>query len=198
MKSRLRVSETVMESLATGLVEALERGCLSWPLPEPPLTDSDLPVNHPKEARDLAEKGLAMLHADRGMFDRHLAIVVDLIVPHRMNLMDDPFEVHERWLLKRIDQLTERMLFAIATEWLSLALDSTFPDTERWWLAIALTDGLANKAYGQPVHQGYHLVESIALAQRPGTWHTQPQDGPLSKAWNPLEVVPSNTAVVAH
>ena len=198
MKSRLKISETVMESLATSLAEALERGCLSWPLPEPPLIDSDLPVNHPKEAKDLAEKGLAMLHADKGMFDRHLAIVVDLIVPHRMNLMDDPFEVHERWLLKRIDKLTERMLFAIATEWLALALDSTYPDTERWWLAIALTDGLANKAYGQPVHQGYHLVESIALAQRPGTWHTQPEEGPQSMAWNPHEVVPRNTAVVAH
>ena len=34
-----------------------------------------------------------MLHADVGMFDRHLSTIVDLIVPHRMNLSDDPFEV---------------------------------------------------------------------------------------------------------
>ena len=175
MKSRRRVSEKVLESLASQLVDSLENGTKAWPLPPPPLSDPDFPPVHPKEQRDVAEMGLGLLHADKGMFDRHLAIVVDLIVPHRMNLTDDPFEIHERWLLKRLDVLTERLLFAIATEWLAQALDRSSPDINRWWLSIALINGLCSASHGQPVHQGYHLVESIALAERPGTWHTQPE-----------------------
>ena len=198
MKSRSRVSESVLESLADRLVEALENGAKSWPLPEPPLFDPDFPPIHPTEERELAEKGLALLHADRGMFDRHLAIVVDLIVPHRMNLSDDPFEIHEKFLLKRIDVLNERLLFAIATEWFAQALDRSSPDADRWWLAICLLNGLCDAAHGQPVHQGYHLVESIALAERPGTWHTQPEVTSSSLDWNPHAVVPRNTAVIAH
>lgn len=198
MKSRRRVSEKVLESLASQLVDSLENGTKAWPLPPPPLSDPDFPPVHPKEQRDVAEMGLGLLHADKGMFDRHLAIVVDLIVPHRMNLTDDPFEIHERWLLKRLDVLTERLLFAIATEWLAQALDRSSPDINRWWLSIALINGLCSASHGQPVHQGYHLVESIALAERPGTWHTQPEVSNANIDWNPHGMVPRTTSVSAH
>ncbi len=198
MKSRLRVSEKVMESLVSGLSEALTIGIESWPLPNPPLFDSDFPPVHPTEKSKIIDLGLGLLNADKGMFDRHLSIVVDLIVPHRMNLSDDPFEIHERWLLKRLDILTERLLFAIATEWLAQALDQSSPDCDRWWLSVALVNGLSNASHGQPVHQGYHLVESIALAERPGTWHTQPDVSNANIDWNPHGMVPRTTSVVAH
>ena len=198
MKSRLRVSEKVMESLVSGLSEALTIGTESWPLPNPPLFDSDFPPVHPTEKSKIIDLGLGLLNADKGMFDRHLSIVVDLIVPHRMNLSDDPFEIHERWLLKRLDILTERLLFAIATEWLAQALDQSSPDCDRWWLSVALVNGLSNASHGQPVHQGYHLVESIALAERPGTWHTQPDVSNANIDWNPHGMVPRTTSVVAH
>ena len=198
MKSRLRVSEKVMESLVSGLGEALTIGIESWPLPNPPLFDSDFPPVHPTEKSKIIDLGLGLLNADKGMFDRHLSIVVDLIVPHRMNLSDDPFEIHERWLLKRLDILTERLLFAIATEWLAQALDQSSPDCDRWWLSVALVNGLSNASHGQPVHQGYHLVESIALAERPGTWHTQPDVSNANIDWNPHGMVPRTTSVVAH
>ena len=45
----------------------------------------------PRRRTCLFEQGLGILNVDRGMFDRHLNSVVDLIVPHRMNLSDDPF-----------------------------------------------------------------------------------------------------------
>lgn len=198
MKSRLRVSEKVMESQVSGLREALTIGIESWPLPNPPLFDSDFPPVHPTEKSKIIDLGLGLLNADKGMFDRHLSIVVDLIVPHRMNLSDDPFEIHERWLLKRLDILTERLLFAIATEWLAQALDQSSPDCDRWWLSVALVNGLSNASHGQPVHQGYHLVESIALAERPGTWHTQPDVSNANIDWNPHGMVPRTTSVVAH
>ena len=198
MKSKRRVSQKVLEALSERLVSSLERGTESWPLPQPPLADPDFPPIHPKEKGKIMEMGLGLLQADKGMFDRHLSIVVDLIVPHRMNLSDDPFEIHERWLLKRLNVLTERLSFAIATEWLAQALDRSSPDPDRWWLAVALVNGLCTESHGQSVHQGYHLVESIALAERPGTWHTQPEVSSANMDWNPHGMVPRTTSVVAH
>ncbi len=198
MKSKRRVSERVLESLCERLAQSIKTGLKAWPLPFPPLSDPDFPVMHPKDPEKIVEMGVGLLQVDRGMFDRHLAIVVDLIVPHRMNLTDDPFEIHEKWLMKRLGTLTERLQFAIATEWLAQALDQSSPDSDRWWLSIALINGLCNASHGQPVHQGYHLVESIALAERPGTWHTQPDVSNANIDWNPHGVVPRNTSVVAH
>jgi len=198
MKSKSRVSEKVLQSLCEKLEGSIKSGLKSWPLPFPPLSDPDFPVAHPKESEKIVEMGVGLLQADRGMFDRHLAIVVDLIVPHRMNLTDDPFEVHERWLLRRLDVLTERLQFAMATEWLAQALDRSSPDSERWWLSVALINGLCINSHGQSVHQGYHLVESIALGERPGTWHTQPEVSNANLDWNPHSVVPRTTSVVSH
>ena len=119
------------------------------------------------------------------MFDYKLNSVVDLIVPHRMNLTDDPFEVHQKWLEKRVGTVSERMVFLIATEWLAQSLDPVAPNTDRWWVSLCLIDGMSTVPRGQSVHQGYHLLESIALAERPGTWHTQPEAGPQNIDWNP-------------
>ena len=198
-KSRTKISDEAFERVATGLVEALERGTEAWPLPEPPMSDPDFPPIPPTSPHRLFEEGLGILNIDRGMFDRHLNTVVDLIVPHRMNLSDDPFEIHQKWLSRRMDDVAHRLLFHIATDWLAQAFDPHAPNTDRWWLSIALLNGLATVPYGQPVHQGYHLVESIALAERPGTWHTQPDAGPQHMDWNPHAVVPRmSSAVVAH
>lgn len=198
-KSRTKISDEVFERVATGLVEALERGTEAWPLPEPPMSDPDFPAIQPTSPHRLFEEGLGILNIDRGMFDRHLNTVVDLIVPHRMNLTDDPYEVHQKWLQRRLDDVAHRLLFHIATDWLAQAFDPHAPNTDRWWLSIALVNGLATVPHGQPIHQGYHLVESIALAERPGTWHTQPDAGPQHMDWNPHAVVPRMaSAVVAH
>ena len=63
---------------------------------------------------------------------------------------------------------------------------------------MVLVNGLCDASHGQPVHQGYHLVESIALAERPGTWHTQPDVSNANLDWNPHGMVPRTTSVVAH
>lgn len=197
-KPRNRLSEAAYDAVEQGLIAALERGTQSWPLPSPPISDPDFPALSPKSPQTIIDQGVGLLQVDRGMFERNLNTVVDLIVPHRMNLSDDPYEVHERWLKKRVPQVAERLLFAIATDWLSQAFDQQAPNVDRWWLAVALVDGLAVEARGQSVHQGYHLVESIALAERPGTWHTQPDAGPHQMEWNPHAVLPRQGGVVAH
>lgn len=197
-KPRNRLSEAAYDAVEQGLIAALERGTQSLPLPSPPISDPDFPALPPKSPQTIIDQGVGLLQVDRGMFERNLNTVVDLIVPHRMNLSDDPYEVHERWLKKRVPQVAERLLFAIATDWLSQAFDQQAPNVDRWWLAVALVDGLAVEARGQSVHQGYHLVESIALAERPGTWHTQPDAGPHQMEWNPHAVLPRQGGVVAH
>ena len=197
-KSRKKLSQLTFEKVATLLVEALERGTQSWPLPSPPIIDRDFPPIHPVSPQDIIEIGLGLLHADRGMFDYKLNSVVDLIVPHRMNLTDDPFEVHQKWLEKRVGTVSERMVFLIATEWLAQSLDPVAPNTDRWWVSLCLIDGMSTVPRGQSVHQGYHLFESNALAERPGTWHTQPEAGPQNIDWNPQAKVPRITSVVAH
>ena len=67
-----------------------------------------------------------------------------------------------------MDDIAGRIVYRLTTAWLAQALDREAPNTDRWWLAVGLLNGLAQSAYGQAVHEGYHLLESIALAQRPG------------------------------
>ena len=196
--SRSEISQIVFEKAATLLVEALERGTQSWPLPYPPITDADFPVIEPISAQELIQQGIGLLHVDRGLFENKLNTVVDLVVPHRMNLTDDPYKVHKKWLEKRADMVAERLIFSINNDWLAQALDPQAPDGARWWLSIALLNGLSIGPLGQQIHQGYHLLESIAIAQRPGTWHTQPERGPQNLDWNPDAIVPRLTGVVAH
>ena len=197
-KSRSEISQIVFEKVATLLVEALERGTQSWPLPQPPIRDLDFPLIEPISAQELIEQGLGLLNVDRGMFEHKLNTVVELVVPHRMNLTDDPYEVHKKWIAKRTNMVAERLVFSINNDWLARALDPQAPDSTRWWLSIALLNGLSVGPLGQPIHQGYHLLESIAIGERPGTWHTQPEAGPQNLDWNPDAIVPRMTGVVAH
>ena len=197
-KSRSEISQIVFEKVATLLVEALERGTKSWPLPQPPIRDLDFPVIEPNSAQELIEQGLGLLNVDRGMFEHKLNTVVELVVPHRMNLTDDPYEIHKKWIAKRTNMVAERLVFSINNDWLARALDPQAPDSTRWWLSIALLNGLSTGPLGQPIHQGYHLLESIAIGERPGTWHTQPEAGPQNLDWNPSAIVPRMTGVVAH
>jgi len=197
-RTKAPLLEAVFEHTATMMSDALERGTLAWPLPAPPLIDPDFPPMMPNAPADVTTSALSLLQADRGTFERHLDEVVDLVVPHRMSLSDDPYEVHGRWLAKRTEDIAGRIVYRLTTAWLAQALDREAPNTDRWWLAVGLLNGLAQSAYGQAVHEGYHLLESIALAQRPGTWHTQPDVGPQRMCWNPHAVGPRTREVEAH
>ncbi|MFL2882258.1 MAG: hypothetical protein ACJ0CN_03690, partial [Candidatus Poseidoniaceae archaeon] len=66
----------MFEKVATLLVEAMERGTTSWPLPHPPIIDRDFPPVHPLSPQELIEQGLALLNIDHGMFQHKLNTVV--------------------------------------------------------------------------------------------------------------------------
>jgi len=53
-----------------------------------------------------------------------------------------------------------------------------------------MLNGLCQKPYGQSVFQGYHLLESIALAARPGAWHSTKESGPHEMNWDSNAQVP--------
>jgi len=195
--ARTRVREEVFQKCAQDLVDSLEVGCRDWPLPQPIFFDLDFPPIEPISASEVIEKGLAFFEIDKGMMDYHLNSIVDLIVPHTMNLSDDPFEIHEKWLARRVNDVSTRLLFRIATEWFAQAMDPQAPNTDRWWLCVALLNGLSNQPRGMPVHQGYHLIESIAIGSRPGSWHTQPDVGPQHLDWNPHAILPKNPGMNA-
>ena len=146
-KSRTKISDAAFERVATGLVEALERGTEAWPLPEPPMSDPDFPPISPTSPHRLFEQGLGILNIDRGMFDRHLNTVVDLIVPHRMNLSDDPFEIHQKWLGRRMDDVAHRLLFHIASlcsmGWPPLLMANRFTKATTSWNRSLWQNGLA-------------------------------------------------------
>lgn len=170
---------------------------MHWPLPHPPLMDPDFPAVHPKDAENLIEKTLNLFDAESIVFDRHLQTVVEIIVPYKMSLTQEPFEEHEKWLINRKEEVAERILFAICTDWFSRALDESLPDTERWWIAIFMLNGLCQKPRGQSVFQGYHLLESIALASRPGAWHSTKEGGPHEMSWDPNAQVP-RMGIIVH
>ena len=187
----------VRDGIEAELTAALERGTARWPLPLPPLRDADFPVLPPRDAEHVIEVGLGLMRADPHGRERHLKDAVETMLPHRMALSDDPMEQNTRWLLRRVDRVVERILFGWCADWLSQALDPSAPDSDRWWVAIALLTGLSVRADGQQVHHGYHLIESIALAERPGHWHGAPSTGPHQIAWDPKAVAPRE-ALTAH
>ena len=47
------------------------------------------------------------------------------------------------------DMVAERLIFFSNNEWLASALDPHAPDTTRWWLSIALLNGLSVGPLGQ-------------------------------------------------
>ena len=197
LKPQQHVSEVVREEARSNLIIALESSKNHWPLPSPPLIDPDFPPIHPTNVENLIEKTLDIFDAELLIFERHLESIVEIMVPYKMSLTQKPFEEYEKWLINRKEEVAERILFAICTDWFSRSLDEFAPDTERWWIAIFMLNGLCQKPHGQAVHQGYHLLESIALASRPGAWHSTKESGPHEMSWDPNAKVP-RFGIVVH
>lgn len=197
MAAKQRVRDEMRETTLGLLRDALARCERDWPLPDPPLSDPDFPPITPASPSDLSQRILMMFDAETALFDRHMQSTVEIVVPYKMSLTEEPYEVHERWLLKRKEEVGERILFAICTDWLAMALDESAPDSDRWWMALHLLNGLCHQPAGQPVHQGYHLLESITLASRPGAWHGSGGSGPHQMSWDPHSVMP-RMGIIAH
>lgn len=193
-----RLSSRLFERTREALASAMERGCSDWPLPEPPLSDPDFPVRPPADADRLHQIALALLDANRAAFDRDLEQIGEALIPHRLALSADPAREGRKWLERRGEEVAERALFARLETMLSQALDPDVPDADRWWVAIALLNGLA--AADTPIsrQQGYHLMESIALGLPPGAWHGGAAPGPHLLDWQEGREAGTTVAFSAH
>lgn len=182
-REQTALSQRLFEHTREALDVAMKRGCEDWPLPEPPLSDPDFPVRPPKDPAKLIEIAHALLNANRAAFDRDLESIGESLVPHRLSLTADPAREARKWLERRGDEVAERALFIRVETLLAQALDADAPDVDRWWVAIALLNGLSSKDSPISRQQGYHLIESIALARKPGYWHGGATPGPHLVDW---------------
>ena len=156
----------------------------NWPLPPPPLLDQELPLVSPHSASQVIEQADGLFTIDKSLFNNLLDNCRESMIPHRLSLTADPQKEGEKWLLKRIDDVARSIMFGICEGWLALALDRDAPDTTRWYIGIALLNGICRKIDGLSENQGYHILESIALSSPPGYWPTQPEPGPHQIDWN--------------
>ena len=182
-REQTALSQRLFEHTKEALDVAMKRGCEDWPLPEPPLSDPDFPVRPPKDPAKLIEIAHALLNANRAAFDRDLESIGESLVPHRLSVTADPAREARKWLERRGDEVAERALFIRVETLLAQALDADAPDVDRWWVAIALLNGLSSKDSPISRQQGYHLIESIALARKPGYWHGGATPGPHLVDW---------------
>ena len=183
-REQTRLSQRLFEKTREALQIAMIRGTTDWPLPEPPLSDPDFPVLIPDDSERLNQMAVALLEANRAAFDRDLEKIGESLIPHRLSLSADPAREGRKWLERRGNEVTERALYMRLETLLTQALDEGAPDADRWWVAIALLNGLS--ANDSPIsrQQGYHLMESIALARKPGAWHGGATPGPHLVDWS--------------
>ncbi len=175
-----RCMEMLNEDLAWSLT--------NWPLPPPPIIDPSFPSSSPHSANQVIEQAEGLFSIDRAKFNNLLDECREVMIPHRLNLTSDPQREGEKWLLKRIDDVSRHIMFGICEGWLALGLDEDAPDSTRWYIGIALLNGLCRKIDGLSENQGYHILESIALSKPPGRWPTQPEPGPHQVDWNDKKI----------
>ena len=182
-RAEKELSQRLFEHTQEALEAAMTRGCEDWPLPEPPLSDPDFPVRPPEDPEKLKEIAHALLNANRAAFDQDLESIGEALVPHRLSLTADPEREARKWLDRRGDEVAERALFIRTETLLAQALDPDAPDVDRWWVAIALLNGMSSQDSAISRQQGYHLMESIALARPAGYWHGGATPGPHLVDW---------------
>ena len=183
-REQTRLSQRLFEKTREALAFAMSQGLNDWPLPEPPLSDPDFPVRHPSDSEKLIQIANALLEANRAAFDRDLELIGETLIPHRLSLTADPERESRKWLEKRAEEVAERALYMRLETMLSQTLDPDAPDADRWWVAISLLNGLSANDSAISRQQGYHLMESIALARKPGIWHGSTTPGPHLLDWS--------------
>ena len=156
----------------------------NWPLPPPPIYDPEFPPNNPHSENQVIEQAEGLFSIDKARFNNLLDECRESMIPHRLDLSSDPQREGEKWLLKRIDDVARRIMFGICEGWIALGLDEDAPDSTRWYIGIALLNGMCRKIDGLSENQGYHILESIALSKPPGRWPTQANPGPHQIDWN--------------
>jgi hypothetical protein len=166
--ARREGSALVWEMADERLKLAVREAFLLAPLPNPPLELPDFPAIPPSDAESLVRQAVGIFTIDRQGFNLRLTEVCDNHIPDHVKRSIDIDEAESRWLESNAAEVAERVLVLLARDWLAMALDEMSPDTDRWYLAASLVQGLALGGTEVARDDCYYLLEAIAYAVTPG------------------------------
>ncbi|MBT4060025.1 MAG: hypothetical protein HOE69_06950 [Euryarchaeota archaeon] len=184
-RKRQETADIIESRCLETLEELMSKGVKDWPLPTPPLIDSELPVLDSQSSDKICEQAAGLFAVNRALFNSLLSDCRESMIPHRLSLTADPDREGERWLLKRIDDVIKQILFGFCEHWLASALDRSAPNATRWFIGIALFNGLCHQNDGVSENRGYHILESVAMSKPPGNWPTRAESGRHQIDWIP-------------
>ena len=165
--ARREGSALVWEMADERLKLAVREAFLLAPLPNPPLELPDFPAIPPSDAESLVRQAAGIFAIDRQGFNLRLTEVCDDHIPDHVKRSIDIEEAESRWLESNAAEVAERVLVLLARDWLAMALDEMSPDTDRWYLAASLIQGLALGGTKVARDDCYYLLEAIAYAVTP-------------------------------
>tara|TARA_B100000900_G_scaffold83451_1_gene67462 strand:+ start:21620 stop:22966 length:1347 start_codon:yes stop_codon:yes gene_type:complete len=157
------------------------------PLPNPPLEIPDFPAQSPENLNLLTQQALGISSFDTAGFLYRLELVIERHQPDYVKRHINPKDETEKWLLKNINQVSERILILQIKDWLGSALDDESPDTDRWYLSVSILIGLALKGSSITESEAFNLFQSIIFARKPGEAHSVRYTGNHHIAWDGKE-----------
>lgn len=161
--------------------------CLSFdffPLPNPPLEMPDFPANPPSDSAKIIQQALGISSVDTAGFYYRLEQIIEADEPSFVKRSITPVAAREKWLLKNIDLIAEKILILQIKDWFYSALDENSPDTDRWYLAVSILIGLILKGSEITESQCFNLFSSIIVARQPGAWPQNKLTGPHHISWD--------------
>ena len=182
--SRREPEALIREHCEILIKELVKSAFVSSPLPNPPLELPDFPAIQPKSSQNLVDQTIGLYLIDRAGFKYRLSSVVNDTLPDHVKRNIDPEGARQKWMYKNVNKISETLISRLSRDWLSASLDEEAPDTDRWYMGVSLLIGLAISGAETARTEGFHLLSSIAMAKKPGTWATK-ISGPHHIDWSP-------------
>ncbi len=164
------------------LSSCVTKGANLAPLPSPPHLFEEMPAIEP-EGDLICQQAIGINAIDKAGFNRIIDNFLSSNTPDHVKRAIDQERALEQHIFDSIELLIDRFLIARITEWFRSGLDPEVPDVNRWWWAISLFVGVCIERPKAVIDDGFHLIESIALASPPGYWQTRASKGPHLLDW---------------
>ena len=171
------------EKAHDALCSCVNVGVKFTPLPSPPHLFEEMPAIEP-DAEVIQQQAIGVNAIDKAGFKRIIENYLSSNVPDHVKRAIDEERALDQHIFDSMDALIDHFLIARITEWFQSGLDSDVPDVNRWWWAISLFIGVCIQRPRAVLDDGFHLIESIALASPPGYWQTRANKGPHLLDWN--------------
>ena len=183
--SRRQAQALIWESCEHLIRRFVDSAFLSSPLPNPPLELPDFPAIVPKSSEALVDQAIGIYLIDKAGFNHRLTTIVNERTPDHIKRNIDPESAKQKWMSSNVESISETLICRVSRDWLSASLDEDSPDTDRWYMGVSLLIGLAISGSEVARKEGPHLLSSIAMAKKPGTW-SRKTSGPHHIDWSPV------------